>query len=91
MAVLVGVDLLAKFFAGSDDVGKVGDRFRGFLERFFSITNPADRDVIYQLRNSLLHSFGLYSKDKNSDVYRFLTAAGTGQLVSQKLPDEYLC
>jgi hypothetical protein len=90
MAVLAGIDLLAKFFAGSDDAGKVGDRFRNFLERFFSITNPADRDAIYQLRNSLLHSFGLYSKDKNNNVYRFfLTATGTGQLVSQKPPDEY--
>lgn len=90
MAVLAGIDLLAKFFAGSDDAGKVGDRFNKFLERFFSIANQADRDAIWQLRNSLLHSFGLYSKDKNNKVYRFfLSATGTGHLVSQKPPDKY--
>jgi hypothetical protein len=89
MAVLAGIDLLAKFFAGSDDLGKVGDRFRSFLEHFFSTTKPVDRDVIYHLRNSLLHSFGLYSKDKNNVYHFFLTATGNGQLVSQKPPDEY--
>ena len=89
MAVLAGIDLLAKFFAGSDEMRQAGPRFRSFLPCFFSITKPADAEVIYQLRNSLLHSFGLYSKNK-TDVYRFfLTATGTGQLVSQKPPDEY--
>jgi hypothetical protein len=93
MAILAGVDLLAKFVDGSDG-GDVGDRFRRFLERF-QMTKPADSQVIYQLRNSLLHSFGLYSKTrptktKKSEVYRFiLTDSGTGPLVSPKPSDRY--
>jgi hypothetical protein len=91
MAMLAGIDLLAKFFTGSDDAGpgKVGGRFRKFLDRFFAGTNSTDRDVIYQLRNSLLHSFGLYSKGAGK-VYRFfLTGHGTGALVSHNPPDQY--
>jgi hypothetical protein len=89
MAILAGVDLLAKFFAGSDDTGKVGERFRLFLDRFFALTSSADRDVIYQLRNSLLHSFGLYSQGAGK-VYRFfLTSRRTGSLISHNPPDQY--
>jgi len=93
MAILAGVDLLAKFVEGSDD-GDGGKRFRRFLERF-QMTMPEDSEVIYQLRNSLLHSFGLYSKTrrtttKMSKVYRFvLTDSGTGPLVSPKPTDRY--
>ena len=87
MAMLAGIDLLAKFFAGCDDggPGKVGNRFRMFLERFFVGTSSTHRGVIYQLRNSLLHSFGLYSPN-----YRFfLTNHGAGALVSYNPPDRY--
>jgi hypothetical protein len=89
MAILAGVDLLAKFFAGSDEAGEVGKRFRGFLECCFNVKRAEDRNVIYHLRNSLLHSFGLYSQDMKK-VYRFfLTDKGTGPLVSQKAGDRY--
>ena len=62
MAMLAGIDLLAKFFAGCDRPGKVGERFLLFIEQFFVGMHSTDREVIYQLRNSLLHSFGLYSQ-----------------------------
>jgi hypothetical protein len=94
MAILAGVDLLAKFFKGSDKQGKAGERFSCFLEHFFGM-NSTDREVIYQLRNALLHSFGLYSKTettktKTGKQYHFvLTDSGTGALVSHTLPDEY--
>ena len=61
MGILAGVDLLEKFLAGSDENGKVGQRFRAFIERYFKPLSPDDAQAIYQLRNSLLHSFGLYS------------------------------
>ncbi len=93
MAILAGVDLLAKFFAGSDDQGKAGARFRGFLECCFDVKKPEDRDVIYQLRNSLLHSFGLYSQQikqgKANKVYHFFPTCGTGPLVLKKPVDRY--
>jgi hypothetical protein len=89
MMMMAGIDLLAKFYAGSD-TGNVGDRFRNFLNKCFGRLPPTDRDVIYQLRNSLLHSFGLYSKDNKGKVYRFfLTGHGSGPLVSLSPPEQY--
>jgi hypothetical protein len=88
MAILAGIDLLAKFFAGSDATGQVSQRFRDFLD--FLKWPATDRKVIYQLRNSLLHSFGLYSQDQNGKVYHFfLTGTGSGAVVSHRSPDQY--
>lgn len=89
MAILAGVDLLGKFLAGSDEPGKVGERFCGFLEHCFKMTEP-DRETIYQLRNSLLHSFGLYSKSRKATYYFVLTHCGSGPLVSQRPGDRYV-
>jgi hypothetical protein len=93
MAMLGGIDLLAKFFKGVDG-GGVGVRFREFIGRFFAGVSSTDSEVIYQLRNSLLHSFGLYSsvlkKGAQVRVYRFvLTSHGAGALVSHKPPNQY--
>lgn len=68
MSILAGIDLLGKFYAGDDRTGKVGERFKKYINAYFNIA-PSDEDVIYQLRNSLLHSFGLYSaiKDKKTN------------------------
>jgi hypothetical protein len=69
MAILAGTDLLGKFMAGEDEKA-VGLRFRSFIMRYFDSATHDDAEVIYQLRNSLLHSFGLYAKSKTSE-YRF--------------------
>ena len=66
MSILAGIDLLAKFAYGDAD-GQVGRRFKRFVLEFIS---PND-EVLYQLRNSLLHSFGLYAIKGNNE-YRFL-------------------
>lgn len=83
MALLAGFDLLGKFLAGNDDSMGVGKRFKAFLERYAAALSVSDRDTIYHLRNALLHSFGLYSKDqKTGEEYRFfLTACGGVPLV----------
>jgi len=73
MAILAGVDLLAKFYCNNDDVSEVGKRFRRFVQTFITHTHAdpeLDANAIYQLRNSLLHSFGLYSESRNR-IYRF--------------------
>lgn len=89
MGILAGVDLLAKFYAGDDSVGSVGERFRDFVKEFFKPLSGGGEDVIYQLRNALLHSFGLYSK-KGARTYRFvLTDEGGRRLILQKKTDEY--
>ena len=60
------LDLLAKCHAGDDAIGKAGDRFKIFLEKFVvcSTAEPAlFAEVLYLgCRNPLIHSFGLHSK-----------------------------
>ena len=88
MALLAGVDLLAKFYVGSDDLGAVGDRFRLFVEKFFRI-NAGDEELIYQLRNALLHSFGLFAKSRKAE-FRFGLSNGSPILVTRYPNDQYL-
>jgi hypothetical protein len=88
MATLAGIDLLAKFYKGNDSSSNVGDRFKKFINKYFQLTNQGDETVIYQLRNSLLHSFGLYSKTTHGNYY-FLVTAGEGPLIQQISSDKY--
>jgi hypothetical protein len=60
MGILVGIDLLGKFLSGNDLRREVGDRFKNFVSEYFDLV-PSNVEVVYQLRNSLLHSFGLRS------------------------------
>ena len=68
MAILAGIDLLGKFYAGEDG-GGVGLRFRSFVDKYFQPISDDDAETIYQLRNALLHSFGLYSKSTTNTYY----------------------
>ena len=93
MAILAGIDLLGKFLAGTDK-GEVGKRFTNFVTRYLGLTK-ADGDIIYQLRNSLLHSFGLYSEksDHKGNVvatYNFTLSRGAGMLAKHLNDDYYL-
>lgn len=78
MTVLAGIDLLSKFYAGSDECNKVSERFKAFYSECIDDENA---EIIYQLRNSLLHSFGLLSKAKNKTTYRFMVGASRDNLV----------
>ena len=74
MGILAGIDLLGKFFAGNDasggkGLGTVANRFTHFLKCSLGLSDQ-DANTLYQLRNSLLHSFGLYSETKEGRVYR---------------------
>jgi hypothetical protein len=80
MAVLAGIDLLGKFLAGSDKGGDVGKRFVAFAERFMALS-PADAEVIHQLRNALLHSFGL-RWEANGVLYEFVLTRGAAALLA---------
>jgi hypothetical protein len=88
MAIMAGIDLLAKFLAGNDDRRKSTWRFKGFIEEYFKSISPDDAETIYQLRNALLHSFGLYSEYKDK-VYKFVLTAGRGPLVQEQADDKY--
>lgn len=58
ITIMAGIDLLAKFYTGCDVSGKVGERFNTFATKFLGLTN-SDADILYRLRNSLVHSYGL--------------------------------
>lgn len=89
MSILAGIDLLVKFLAGEDGPG-VGNRFRCFVNRFFHLP-AAETEAIYQLRNAMLHSFGLYSRLQDGTVYRFtLVSCGARPLVRHTPPEHYL-
>ena len=70
MAILAGIDLLGKFYAGDDStISGVGARYKVFTEKYIDQSNS---ETLYQLRNALLHSFGLYSKTRQGKEYRFI-------------------
>lgn len=66
MVVMAGVDLLAKFYAGSDNNGGVRTRIEDFAARYmFPSAKDPDRSaraLYLGLRNPLLHSFTLYDQ-----------------------------
>ncbi len=88
MAIFAGIDLLAKFYAGNDDNGKVCERFNNFINGFFDIPEN-DAKVIYQLRNALIHSFGLYSKHKTEEFRFTLTYKKYETVVNKNPHDRY--
>lgn len=93
MAILAGIDLLGKFYAG-DDSGRgnpqkgVGARFKSFTEKYL-IQSKTDAETLYQLRNSLLHSFGLYSKTSKGE-YRFILTRGSRQFITNTNEGQYV-
>ncbi len=58
--VFCGIDYLAKFYAGSDKEGEAGKRFKAYVKYFFRNLKQNQIDALWQVRCSLLHSFGLY-------------------------------
>ena len=88
MAILAGIDLVAKFFKGDDTLGRGGKRFREFVTTYFQPITPGDEETIYQLRNALLHSFGLYSPTRTK-TYRFFLSENRAPLVQILAKDIY--
>jgi hypothetical protein len=58
MVIFAAIDLLAKFHAG-DAKGGVAQRFLTFVHEFMGLSE-ADAEAVYAVRNSMMHSFGLY-------------------------------
>jgi hypothetical protein len=85
MAIMAGIDLLAKYCYG-DHPSKSGERFKDFLQEYLDIPKKDDNDdneALYQLRNSLLHSFGLYSEsERTRKIYRFVLDPTQEKLIS---------
>ena len=90
MGILAGVDLLGKFVAGKDTSvhGQVGKRFRNLVTRYFHVSE-VDGMALYQLRNALLHSFGLFS-ESGQQSYRFRLEEGNKALITRSTNGAYL-
>ena len=69
MCILAGFDLLGKFYAGNDDSKKVGERFKSFLVDVVGC-NSDESNILYSLRNSMLHSFGLFDNNRRMILNR---------------------
>jgi len=97
MAIMAGIDLLAKFLAGVDGSKRVkgkaqsvvGERFNRFVREYFKPISLDDAETIYQLRNALMHSFGLRSETRSGRVYKFMLTAAHGPLVQEQANDKY--
>lgn len=92
MGIMAGIDLLGKFVEGRDDVGSSGKRFKDYMRRYFHIEDSDCIETIYQLRNSLLHSFGWYSAKRNKQgelvkEYRFTLNMEYGAPLITKVGD----
>lgn len=88
MAILAGIDLLAKFYCGDDDNSKSRGRFINYVEKFI---DGKHKEELYQLRNALLHSFGLYSVGKDNKIYRFILTQDPSYLIKHKADTDKYC
>lgn len=86
MAILAGIDLLGKFYAGDDSINSgVGSRYRAFTEKYIDQYNS---QTLYQLRNALLHSFGFYSKTPQAE-YRFILSQNQNEFIRSDINNTY--
>jgi hypothetical protein len=76
IAILAGIDLLAKFVY-NDKPNEVGIRYRNYVENYIDKEHYME---LYQLRNALLHSFGLYS-ESGGKTFRFVLYRGADKLI----------
>lgn len=88
MGILAGIDLLAKFYSGDDAFDKSRPRFINYVEKFI---DSKFKEELYQLRNALLHSFGLYSTDKNGRVYKFKLTQDSNFLIKPTSTADKYC
>ncbi len=82
MCIMAGIDLLGKCLDGNDSNGKISDRFCNFAGKYIHLSS-SESEILYQLRNSLLHSFGLYSNSKQGKILFRLEANGNKVLIDQ--------
>lgn len=92
MGILAGIDLLGKYLEGDDVKTSVTHRFKNYYQKYFD--NKYDCEIIYQLRNSMLHSFGLYSFTiskgaKSKEFFFALEGRNDNRIVHSHQGDRY--
>lgn len=79
MAVMAGIDLVAKFLY-ADTKNEVSKRFTDYVVKYI---DKNFSEELFQLRNSIVHSFGLYSEGKAGKIYHFILTRGVGKLIQK--------
>jgi hypothetical protein len=69
-----------KYDAGTLDAQGVGVRFKSFLGKYWGL-DSTNQEIIWQLRNSLCHSFALFSTDWNGKEYKFELSESAPNLI----------
>jgi len=85
MAVMAGIDLVAKFLY-ADKKNEVSRRFTDYVAKYIDANFTEE---LFQLRNSIVHSFGLYSEGKRGKIYYFALTRGIGKLILQASEKNY--
>lgn len=67
MVMFAGIDLLAKFEAGDDAGNRVRERFVRFARSYLRLTED-EAEVLYTVRNALMHAFGLYDRKTHRNL-----------------------
>ncbi len=87
MVIMAAIDLLAKFYSGSDSPREAGQRIIGFCQRFLFEGIPSARQlaevVYFGCRNPMLHSFTLHN-----DRYRMTLTTGFAHGAIRTVPQQ---
>jgi len=71
MTIMTGIDLLGQYYMGTDCPEGCGKRFKKYIIMYFKGVNRSEANILFQLRNALIHSFGLYARDSEYREYIF--------------------
>lgn len=97
MVVFSGIDLLAKFDASTDEEQMPSGtqennawrfssnrRFQTFISRYMNLDQD-EAEMIFQLRNALMHSFSLFARRRrgNGGTFNFVLAQRNGSRLLQ--------
>lgn len=73
MVVFAGIDMLGFYYGGGKLIERSRCRFKDYYDTFFSHEKIRDEsEYIYQARCAMMHTFGLYTKDRKDIEYRFI-------------------
>jgi hypothetical protein len=72
MVIFAGIDLLGKFVRGDDapGPGEIERRFKGLIRAYMPLTpetSAREAHIIWRVRNTVMHSFGLYDRGHTQD------------------------
>ena len=88
--ILTGVDLIAKFYAGRYDTSGTGERFKAFFKEYFPQDIVDAPNIMWQFRNAIVHSYGLFGIDNKGNEYGFGLTHNKGKLLQMNSDGVYI-